>query len=118
MQFEICKITYISRGNNNNGNPLRDYLTSYPLEINYFILQFREPASHCNDFEVTLKTPNDKNAILDKINSRRDKVASGEIRSLPSADRMFKLVMNLIIIVKLFSNIANKFFVSRVDTRY
>ncbi|XP_053603925.1 peptidase inhibitor 16-like isoform X4 [Plodia interpunctella] len=46
---------------------------------------------HCVDYEKTIKTERDKQAILNKINSRRNKVASGEIRSFPPAGNMMKL---------------------------
>ncbi|KAJ8733356.1 hypothetical protein PYW08_001654 [Mythimna loreyi] len=53
-----------------------------------------EPASHCVAYEKTISTENDRRLILDKINSRRNKVAVGEIRSLPSAGSMRKLKWN------------------------
>ncbi|XP_048007448.1 cell wall protein PRY3-like isoform X2 [Leguminivora glycinivorella] len=52
------------------------------------------PAAHCLDYELTIKSDNDKQLILDKINARRDKVASGDIRSLPAAEDMFKMEWN------------------------
>ncbi|XP_045488479.1 peptidase inhibitor 16-like [Pieris rapae] len=44
--------------------------------------------------ETLLKTDKDKEEILNKINSRRNKVASGAIRSLPPAKNMMKLEWN------------------------
>ncbi|XP_063533258.1 uncharacterized protein LOC134743622 isoform X1 [Cydia strobilella] len=52
------------------------------------------PAAHCLDYELTIKSDKDKQLILDKINARRDKVASGDIRSLPAAEDMFKMEWN------------------------
>ncbi|XP_035438746.2 uncharacterized protein LOC118268386 [Spodoptera frugiperda] len=54
----------------------------------------KEPASHCTAYEKTILSENDKINILDKINSRRNKIAAGEIRSLPPAGSMMKLVWN------------------------
>ncbi|KAJ0178900.1 hypothetical protein K1T71_005675 [Dendrolimus kikuchii] len=54
-----------------------------------------DPARHCIDFEKTINTDLDKKAILNKINSRRNKVAAGEIRSIPSAANMLKLDWNV-----------------------
>ncbi|XP_026321825.1 uncharacterized protein LOC113231623 isoform X2 [Hyposmocoma kahamanoa] len=56
--------------------------------------QSEDPARHCVDYEQTIRTAKEKQAILDKLNSRRNKVAGGEIRSLPSADSMMKLEWN------------------------
>ncbi|KAJ8727511.1 hypothetical protein PYW07_001630 [Mythimna separata] len=53
-----------------------------------------EPASHCVAYEKTILSENDRRLILDKINSRRNKVAAGEIRSLPAAGSMLKLKWN------------------------
>lgn len=50
------------------------------------------PIHRCIDYERTARTNKDKKDILDKINSRRDKVASGGIRSLPPAENMIKMV--------------------------
>ncbi|KPJ02842.1 Venom allergen 3 [Papilio xuthus] len=56
------------------------------------LLQTNDPVNRCIDYEKTVITSKDKQDILDKINSRRDKVASGDIRSLPSAENMMKMV--------------------------
>ncbi|XP_049869902.1 uncharacterized protein LOC126369502 isoform X2 [Pectinophora gossypiella] len=53
--------------------------------------QSEDPARHCVGFEKTIKTQREKQAILDKLNSRRNKVAAGEIRSFPSAENIMKL---------------------------
>lgn len=55
-------------------------------------MQSETPADHCIQLEITIKNAEDVKAILDKINSRRNKVAAGEIRSLPPASNMLKLV--------------------------
>ncbi|XP_068631455.1 uncharacterized protein [Battus philenor] len=54
-------------------------------------LKISTPASHCMGYEKTIKTDRDKEDILDKINSRRNKIASGHIRSLPTAENMLKM---------------------------
>ncbi|XP_045535013.1 uncharacterized protein LOC106720576 [Papilio machaon] len=56
------------------------------------MLNTNDPVNHCIEYEKTVRTSKDKQDILDKINSRRDKVASGDIRSLPSAENMMKMV--------------------------
>ncbi|KAI5646496.1 cysteine-rich secretory protein family domain-containing protein [Phthorimaea operculella] len=56
--------------------------------------QNSDPARHCVEYEKTIRTAKEKQAILDKLNSRRNKVAGGEIRSLPSAENMMKLEWN------------------------
>ncbi|XP_028025765.1 uncharacterized protein LOC114239677 [Bombyx mandarina] len=56
--------------------------------------QSEAPADHCIQLEKTIKNAEDVKAILDKINSRRNKVAAGEIRSLPPASNMLKLEWN------------------------
>lgn len=61
------------------------------LSINFFIKSL-EPALECVDYERSIKTTEQKQALLDKINSRRNKIASGEVRSFPAADNMLKLV--------------------------
>ncbi|XP_052749209.1 uncharacterized protein LOC113515636 isoform X2 [Galleria mellonella] len=48
-------------------------------------------ADHCIEYETTTKTVKDKIAILNKLNTRRNKVASGDIRSFPSSENMMKL---------------------------
>ncbi|XP_059056844.1 uncharacterized protein LOC131850577, partial [Achroia grisella] len=48
-------------------------------------------ADHCTGYEKTTNTDEDKKAILNKINSRRNKVASGNISSFPSSENMMKL---------------------------
>ncbi|CAG9559790.1 unnamed protein product [Danaus chrysippus] len=48
----------------------------------------------CSHYEKLLKTEKDKQDILDKINQRRNKVASGDIRSLPPAANMLKMEWN------------------------
>ncbi|XP_045521985.1 peptidase inhibitor 16-like isoform X2 [Pieris brassicae] len=59
------------------------------------ICKFQEgPASNCYMYETLLKSDKDREEILDKINSRRNKVASGAIRSLPPAKDMLKLEWN------------------------
>ncbi|XP_026737029.1 cell wall protein PRY3-like isoform X2 [Trichoplusia ni] len=56
--------------------------------------QSKEPANHCSAYEKFITSDNDRRQILDKINSRRNKVASGEIRSYPPAESMMKLTWN------------------------
>ncbi|KAG6459622.1 uncharacterized protein LOC115449578 [Manduca sexta] len=56
--------------------------------------QSPNPANHCIEFEFLIKTPDEKIAILNKINSRRNKVALGELKSLKSAESMLKLEWN------------------------
>ncbi|KAM3967162.1 uncharacterized protein ACR2FA_011499 [Aphomia sociella] len=48
-------------------------------------------SNNCIEHEKTIKTDNDKKTILNKINTRRNKVASGELRSFSSAGNMMKL---------------------------
>ncbi|XP_046963487.1 peptidase inhibitor 16-like [Vanessa cardui] len=52
------------------------------------------PASACINYKQLFTTGQEKKDLLHKINSRRDKVASGEIRSLPAAENMMKLRWN------------------------
>ncbi|XP_073942836.1 uncharacterized protein isoform X2 [Choristoneura fumiferana] len=56
--------------------------------------QSTDPARHCVDYERTIRSDRDKILLLDKINARRNKVASGEIRSLPSAEDMLIMEWN------------------------
>ncbi|XP_041970594.1 peptidase inhibitor 16-like isoform X2 [Aricia agestis] len=58
------------------------------------LCKFSGPSPNCIDFEEIITTRKDKQLVLDKINSRRNKVASGEIRSLPAAESMIKLEWN------------------------
>ncbi|KAG7308062.1 hypothetical protein JYU34_006704 [Plutella xylostella] len=53
--------------------------------------QLEHPAANCINYK-RLINKNDKVAVLHKINARRNKIAAGEIRSLPSAANMMKLV--------------------------
>ncbi|CAB3236851.1 unnamed protein product [Arctia plantaginis] len=57
--------------------------------------QSEEPASTCLSYERTILNDNDRRQIVDKINNRRNKVAAGEIRSLPPAAGMMKLEWNM-----------------------
>ncbi|CAG4919152.1 unnamed protein product [Colias eurytheme] len=52
------------------------------------------PAPNCLNYERIIKSDKDKEEVVNKINSRRNKVASGDIRSLPSASNMMKLKWN------------------------
>ncbi|XP_064071478.1 peptidase inhibitor 16-like [Vanessa tameamea] len=52
------------------------------------------PGSSCINYKQLLTTEQEKKDLLNKINSRRNKVASGEIRSLPAAENMVKLQWN------------------------
>ncbi|XP_032513167.2 uncharacterized protein LOC116767100 isoform X2 [Danaus plexippus] len=52
------------------------------------------PSKDCSHYEKLLKTEKDKQDILNKINQRRNKVASGDIRSLPPAANMLKMEWN------------------------
>ncbi|CAH0725243.1 unnamed protein product, partial [Brenthis ino] len=52
------------------------------------------PSNNCGDYESLITTVKEKQDVLDKLNSRRSKIASGEIRSLPSAENMMKLIWN------------------------
>ncbi|PZC86581.1 hypothetical protein B5X24_HaOG206142 [Helicoverpa armigera] len=58
------------------------------------LCKYKGLASHCTAYEKTIFTANDRQIILDKINSRRNKVAAGEIRSLPPAESMLKMEWN------------------------
>ncbi|XP_023948785.1 uncharacterized protein LOC112053560 [Bicyclus anynana] len=49
------------------------------------------PARDCINYEKLFTTETEKKKILHRINSRRNKISSGEIRSLPSAENMLKL---------------------------
>ncbi|XP_075971529.1 uncharacterized protein LOC142973573 isoform X3 [Anticarsia gemmatalis] len=53
-----------------------------------------DPAGRCLSYERTILNTMDRQLILDKINNRRNKVAAGEIRSLPPAAGMMKMVWN------------------------
>ncbi|XP_045446929.1 uncharacterized protein LOC123655137 [Melitaea cinxia] len=57
-------------------------------------MNFPGPASHCINYERLFTTKKEKQDLLHKINSRRNKVASGEIRSLSAAVNMVKLEWN------------------------
>ncbi|XP_047525717.1 peptidase inhibitor 16-like [Pieris napi] len=74
---KICELCY---QNNGSKNPICKFQKS--------------PATNCYMHETLLKSDKDKDEILDKINSRRNKVASGAIRSLPPAKNMLKLEWN------------------------
>ncbi|XP_038223190.1 cell wall protein PRY3-like [Zerene cesonia] len=52
------------------------------------------PAPNCLKYERIIKSDKDKQDIVNKINSRRNKVASGDIRSLPPASNMMKVKWN------------------------
>lgn len=54
--------------------------------------QTETTARRCLDLVRLVQTDEDKKALLDKINSRRNKVAAGELRSYPAAANMMKLV--------------------------
>ncbi|CAG9795159.1 unnamed protein product [Diatraea saccharalis] len=53
-----------------------------------------EPDKHCIDYARTITTSQEKIALLNKINERRNKIAAGDVRSYPSADSMLKLTWN------------------------
>ncbi|XP_050685197.1 uncharacterized protein LOC126979730 isoform X2 [Leptidea sinapis] len=58
------------------------------------IYKSETPAQSCVKYEKIIKSVEDKQAILNKINNRRNKVASGDIRSLPPAANMMKVEWN------------------------
>nr|XP_034829521.1 cell wall protein PRY3-like [Maniola hyperantus] len=49
------------------------------------------PAGDCLNYGKLIKNKEEKQNVLDRVNGRRNKVASGEIRSLPPAENMLKL---------------------------
>ncbi|KAJ2952246.1 hypothetical protein O0L34_g4523 [Tuta absoluta] len=88
----LCYIVFLSAcsaknycGSNYCNNTKQHTLCQY---------QSSDPARHCVEYEKTIRTAKEKQAILDKLNSRRNKVAGGEIRSLPAAENMMKLEWN------------------------
>ncbi|CAK1598643.1 unnamed protein product [Parnassius mnemosyne] len=74
----------------------KNYCNSNICDNQHTLCKFKlnEPAQRCVDHEKTIKTKKDKQEILDKINSRRNRVASGDIRSLPAAENMLKMEWN------------------------
>ncbi|XP_045766074.1 cell wall protein PRY3-like isoform X2 [Maniola jurtina] len=53
--------------------------------------QSPSPAGDCLNYGKLISNRKEKQNVLDRINNRRNKVASGEIRSLPPAENMLKL---------------------------
>ncbi|XP_028175778.1 uncharacterized protein LOC114364001 [Ostrinia furnacalis] len=52
------------------------------------------PGPNCIGYQKTVTTDDQKNALLEKINSQRNKIAAGEVRSFPPAENMMKLEWN------------------------
>ncbi|RVE42866.1 hypothetical protein evm_012484 [Chilo suppressalis] len=85
--FFLIKLTFALNycGSNVCNNTKQHTLCKY---------QSQEPASHCIDYEKTIRTNQDRTALLNKINERRNRIASGDVHSYASADNMLKLEWN------------------------
>ncbi|KAL4708306.1 hypothetical protein ACJJTC_007712 [Scirpophaga incertulas] len=90
----ICFTFTILLNGTGCSNDCNSDLCSNRKQNNLCKFQSYQPASHCQDHERTVQTANEKRALLERINDRRNKIASGEIRSYPSAENMVKLMWN------------------------